>query len=262
MATPELDEYSFKGENIEVSIIYRYENDIERLYYKTLTESIDKYTYKFKQEGKLDRGKIYFQIMTAAWMDKSAGVEMYRYRNGYFCSLNGLVQPVTQEYLIKIINYFASDGWESFCYDETTVSPSKALDIFNRRLSKTPEFPESIMKERKLLELNNISLYFQNDSLICKKGDSILGQIKHLLPFSAKTKDFVIIGEMIYVVENGAIINSIKLATSDFDGERIYESPWVEIFPKWINFKNREGYFLSYSIDNNSFHKLIGRSSN
>lgn len=68
-ATPELEVYSFKGKHIDINIIYRYSNDIEKLYYKYLTENLDEYITAIKQNGKLDRGKINFQIMTAVWMD-------------------------------------------------------------------------------------------------------------------------------------------------------------------------------------------------
>lgn len=255
-ATPELDVYSFEGKHISVSVIYRYNNDIEKLYYKSLTENLNEYIAVLKQDGKLDRGKINFQIMTAAWMDHSIGVEMYRYKNGYYCFLNGLHQTINQDYLIKIINYFASDTWESFCYDETKITPQKALYIFNRRLEELPELTQLDIEERKIFDLSNISLYFQNDSLICKNENLRLGKIEHILPFSAKSKDFITIGETIYVIENNKIINTIKLSASEFDAGRIYESPWIETFPKWVNFRNREGYFLSYSIDNNLFYRL------
>ena len=33
---------------------------------------------------------------------------MYRYKNGYYCWLNGLIQSINLVYLTKIVEYFAS----------------------------------------------------------------------------------------------------------------------------------------------------------
>lgn len=254
-ATPELDTYSFKGKNIETTIIYRYINDIEKLYYKTLTEDLDEYIGRLKLEGKLDRGKIHLEIMTAIWMNHANGVEMYRYNKGYYCFLNGLTQTINQNYLERIVDYFASDNWESFCYDNTKVTPEQAIHIFNKRLSESPTLSKLTKTKRQALKLNNVTVYLEDDSLVCEGADLKLGAIKHLTPFSADSKDIVTTNNTIYVIENGKVINSIDLPEYNFSAGR-YEHPWVEVYPLWINFENREGYFLSYSIKKNKFYKI------
>jgi hypothetical protein len=252
-ATPESNYFTCKGKNLTIDVIYRYENDIQKLYYESLTKNLDNYIENLKSEGKLNRGKIHFEIMTGIWMDKSIGVEMYRYKNGYYCWLNGLIQPINQDYLTKIITYFTYDSWESFCYNDSIVLPKTALNIFNKRIDSIT--PASNFNNRKIVELNYISVYFQNDSLICRNVNQNYGQIKYLLPFSKDSKDFITCGETIFVIENNELINKIELTQTDFtDG--FYEQCWTEIFPKWINFKNGNGYFLSYSLVENKFYKL------
>jgi len=248
-ATPELDEYSLQGKHITIRITYRYDSDVERLYYKSLLENLDSFIDKLKQTGKLNRGKIHFDIMTGIWMDNADGVEMYRWKNGYYCWLNALHQPITQDYMTRIITYFASNNWKSFCYDNAKINPKQALRIFNRIIDTI-----SISHRydgRKVLELNNLAVYFQNDSLICKVGNESYGKIDYLLPFSAGSKYFITVGVTIYVVENNSVINQIQLSSQDF-------SMWSreEVFPKWVNFRNSLGHFLSYSIEKNKFYKL------
>jgi len=248
-ATPELDSYSIKGVHIELDVTYRYEKPVERLYYKSLIENLDNFIDSLKHTGKLNRGKIYFSIQTAIWMDGGTIVEMYRWKKGYYCWLNARIQPITQDYMTKIITYFVSDNWESFCYDNTKIEPDKALRFFNKRIDTIDVAYQYV--DKKVLEVNDLSVYFQNGYLICKSANKEYGKIDYFLPFSAGSRNFIAIGETIYVVENGSIINQIQLAKDDFS----YEN-WGEVFPKWINFRNNTGYFLSYSIEKNKFYKL------
>jgi len=252
-ATPELDSFTFEGDNIRIDVIYRYENTITRLYYKSLTNYLDEYIDSLKSSGRLSRGKIHLEIMTGKWMDKSLGVEMYRYRDGYYCWLNGLIQPIDHEYLERIIRYFAMDSWESFCYNDSLISPQLALRIFNKRLDTITVKTEK--KGQKLFELNNVSLFYQSDSLVCKSTSIDFGQIDYMIPFSNGSRDFIICGETIYVIEKNEVINKITLNHIDFTGG-FYEQPWAEVYPKWVNFRNMDGYFLSYSMAENRFFKL------
>ncbi|HPB57502.1 MAG TPA: hypothetical protein PLL49_03230, partial [Bacteroidales bacterium] len=66
-ATPELDYFTCNGVNLTIDVIYRYENDIQKLYYESLTKNLDDYIENLKSEGKLSRGKIHFEIMTGVW---------------------------------------------------------------------------------------------------------------------------------------------------------------------------------------------------
>ena len=133
-ATPELDQFSCQGKYITIDVEYRYEDNIQKLYYQSLTKNLDAFIEELKLQGKLNRGKIHFEIETGIWMDLVKGIEMYRYKNGYYCFINGLIQPITQEYLSKIILYFTEDYWESFCYNDSTMTPTVALKKFNKRI--------------------------------------------------------------------------------------------------------------------------------
>ena len=264
-ATPDWDpqNISLSGKQVEFHITYRDFSAIDRLYHQSLLENLDAFADSLKQAGKLNRGKIHFHILKETWNQSiPTGVIMYRYKGGYYCMLNtyytSKIAPITQDYLARIIAYFASDDWESFCsgiYDDEKASLA-ALQAFNRRLEPIkvpPRYPA-----RKVLELNGaLAVYFQDDALIGRYAGQEYGKIKWLLPFSAGSKSFITVGETIYVAENGTVINKIKLTEEDFvgwDGA----APRAAVFPKWVNFENSEGYFLSYSIEENKFYKFRG----
>ena len=122
-ATPEGDKYSLYGKHIKFTIHYTYYNPAEELYYKCLLENLDGFIDSLKQSGRLKRGMIHFEILVENWRDDERGVEMYRYKGGYYCWLNGLIWPIAQDFLTKIITYFASDNWESFCYEYRDMKP-------------------------------------------------------------------------------------------------------------------------------------------
>ena len=260
-ATPEVDEYSLRGKHIKFTINYRYYKKLEVLYYKCLLENLDGFIDSLKQCGRLKRGKVHFEIMTAVWMDHAEGVEMYRYKNGYYCFLNGLVQPITQDYLTKIIAYFASDNWESFCYKYydpfKTARPmtgemtsERALQVFNRRIDTITVSYK--YRDKKLLELNNLALYFENGTIVGRGLGEEYGEIRYILPFSVGTKDFILKNDTLLVIENGAIINTAKLT------EKVVRDPafWCRAHSKWVNFSVSSDYILSYSAEKNIFYKL------
>jgi len=264
-ATPDWDprNVSLSGKHIEFHITYRDFSKIDRLYHQSLLENLDAFADSLKQAGKLSRGKIHFHILKETWNQSiPAGVEMYSYKGGYYCMLNtyytAKLTPVSQDYLARIIAYFASDDWESFCsgiYDDEKASLA-ALRAFNRRIKPmkvSPQYPA-----RKVLELKGgLAVYFQDEALVGKVGDQEYGEIKWLLPFTAGSKSFMTVGETIYVAENGTVINKIKLTEEDFGGWD-GAAPRAEVFPKWVNFENSEGCFLSYSIKENKFYKVRG----
>lgn len=250
-ATPELDVFGFRGEHITMGVWFRFFDPVEYLFFKSLTENLDGFIDSLKQEGKLSRGKIDFSIQTAIWMGHDRGIEMYRWRGGYFCRINALHQPITQDYMARIIAYFASDDWESFVYDCTRIPPDVALRIFNQRIDTitvSHYFPA-----RRVMEVNDVAVYFKNGRLVAKDAHRVYGEIRRLLPFAAGERTFVTVGETIYVVESGEIINRIQVMGYAFSSTSM---PRAEVFPKWVNFSTRFDYFLSYSIEQNRFFRL------
>ena len=271
-ATPDWDprDISLSGKYIKISITYKDYSGVDSLYYKSLLENLDNFINSLKQKGKLSRGKIHFNILKETWHQYAyAAVSMSMDEKGYHCALNSFYQNITQDYLTKLIAYFASYNWEPFCpedtenyinmyYEDVKQIQNSAINVLNRKIDPIKD-PIKILHKyvpRKVLDAGNgIAVYFQNDSLICKGKNKVYGKIKYLLPFSVGSKSFITIGETIYVVEKGNVINQIQLTVEDFGGWD-NSDPSKEVFPEYVNFINSSGHFLSYSIAENKFYKI------
>jgi len=253
-ATPELKSYILQAEHVSIEVVYRYDNDIEKRYYQSVLDNLNGYAGELRAKGQLFRGKVRFKIMTAIWMEEATGVRMFRYKNGYYCFLNGLLQACNQAYLGKIITYFADDErWESFCYRDSLLSPSKALHIFNEKIEGYTS--PTHFRSQKLTQLNNLTLYFRENALMADSPKHSYGEINHFIPFSIGSKDVMAIENIIYIIENNTIINQFDLSQASF-AEVSTQRFFIEKHPKWINFHNYDTYFLSYSATNNKFYFL------
>ncbi len=255
-ATPELRDYRFVEENIEVTVTIRYWDNLKELHYKALTKNLNEFTSALKAQGKLDKGKVKFEIMDAIWMDKSTSIQMYRHAKGYYCATNALLQPVTETYLRNIIRYFASENWKSFCYDNSKVSGKTALSIFNQILfnqnsTSISESPSPIIVK----QLKHTNVTFSKGNLSCTWNGKNLGIPKYFLPFSHQGLDFLCTNNTIQVIKENETINSITLTHHEFTANQFYQSR-CERFKKWVNFKSQWKCYVSYSIEDNKFYKL------
>lgn len=249
-ATPEITSKYYSTKNVDIEVFIRYENDVQDLYYKSLIENLNIYVQSLKDIGKLESGKVRFEIMTAHWMEHAHGVESFKSPNGYYCFINGLVQPITQDYLLSIINYFSSDEWESFCYNHQKISPKKALKVFNRKLEHITV--NQIFEPIRVLTLNHLIVDFKEGKLICMIGGKEFGEIDNISPFSQGTRDFFMSGFVIYAVEKGKVVSSVDVPK----GYIGYE--WrTEVYKKWVNFSCHRDYLASYFSDKECFYKLI-----
>ncbi len=225
-------DFSWRGKNVDISIIQNETpSPISDLYYKSLLENLDDFADKLRQDGKLGKGKVRFDIYNCTW-DVKTGVKMYKYNDVYYCLLNGVEQSITQDYLTKIIAYFASDKWESFTYDETKIEdPTVAIKMFNRKLE--PIKVSQKYAGRKVLDAGNgIAVYFEKESLVCKGANKAYGVINHWIPFSAGSKTFITVGDTIFVIEKGAVANRYNLTEDDFgDGDALMPPPSKKSLP-------------------------------
>jgi uncharacterized protein (TIGR02145 family) len=247
--------FSWRGKNVDISIIQNNApSPISDLYYKSLLGNLDDFADELRQNGKLGKGKVRFDIYNCTW-DVKTGVKMYKYNDVCYCLLNGVEQTITQSYLTKIIAYFASDKWESFTYDETKIEdPVEAIKMFNRKLE--PIKVSRVYASKKVLDIGNgIAVYFEKENLICKGANKAYGTIKHWFPFSAGSKTFITVEDTINVIEKGAIVNRYELTEDDFgDGDELMPPPSKDVHSEWVNFNYYGDCILSYSIKKNKFY--------
>jgi hypothetical protein len=255
----------FRGKHVNISMTVGSFDEVDNLHYESVLKNIDGFADSLKRKGKLSLGKINLHLTCGdveniCRDDAYNVVEMYRHKKGYYCSLNGCFLSFSQDYLTKIIAYFASDNWESFCTGDREIKPDIAARIFNRRIDTITVSRKYAPKKAKDAG-NGVEVYFQNDSLICKDAKRVYGKIGCMLPFSAGSKAFITAGTTFYVVEGGAVINEIELTRDDVYPPRYAEEGYdsgntATVFPGWVNFHNSYGCFLSYSRAENKFYKL------
>jgi len=247
--------FSWRGKNVDIAIIQNETpSPVSDLYYTSLLENLDGFVDELRQSGKLGKGKVRFDIYNCTW-DVKTGVKMYKYNDVYYCLLNGVEQTVTQAYLTKLIAYFASDKWESFTYDESKIEdPAEAIEMFNRKLE--PIKGSRVYAPRKVLDAGNgVSVYFEKGSLICKGANKTYGAINRWIPFSAGSKSFVTVGDTIFVIEKGAVVNRYEFTENDFvDGYELLPPPSKEVSSDLVKFNFYGSCILSYSIKTNKFY--------
>jgi hypothetical protein len=197
----------FRGKHVQISRTSLTSSEVRDAYYNFLIKNLDDFVDSLKRTGKLPRRKVSFGILEGWWYNNAPGysVDMYRYKDGYYCWLS----DISQDYLTKIITYFASDNWESFTYNQSKVDPNTALKNFNRRIDTitvTHKYPP-----RKAKDVNgDITVYFQDGELICKDANRVYGKIKEVFPFSIGSKTLISTEDTTYVVEDGAVVNQFK----------------------------------------------------
>jgi len=208
-ATPEWEDctHLFSGKHIQISRTSLDYSEVRDEYYRFLVKNLDDFADSLKRVGKLPRGKVYIGTLDSWWYNSGTGysVDMHRSKDGYHCWL----RDISQDYLTKVIAYFASDNWKSFSYDPSKVDHNRAVEIFNRRIDtitvtyKYP--PKEVMGVG-----NGIVVYFQDDDFICKIGDKVYRNIMGEFPFSIGSTTFIGTRDTVYVVEDGAEIFKIK----------------------------------------------------
>ena len=87
------------------------------------------------------------------------------FRNGNFVFIHG---DTNLSQLVRIINYFSSKDWASFCYDNEQVNPQVALNTFNEILNDRASKPgKDFFTDKKeiIWELGDYKIIYQNDDL-------------------------------------------------------------------------------------------------
>jgi hypothetical protein len=255
-STPELSSWFYKKQNIEIEVVFRYKNQLKGMYYEALSVNLNNYVKYLKEKGELQRGKVYLEIMDAIWMDHATGIQMYRFKTGYYCFINALTQKIDENYLMKVIKYFTRDDWESFCYDYDKISPAKAQKIFNHRLDDIEiDFkPEKLIIKR----LNSVSFIYENGEMFCDAGEKKYNNISALEPFSINNRDLFVSNDIFYVIENGKIICEFENYSSTTNA---YYQEYFDIYEGWVNISEEGKYILSYSYKENKFYNLSKQTS-
>ena len=241
--------------NLNFSFCYNFtsHDPVEYLYYRGLSTLLNEYIKEKIENGDLDKKKLEIQAGCTLFGIYPA-IEISRNKNGYFVFIHG---DTNLNQLVRIVNYFASKDWESFCYNYENVSPKVALKLFNTILDKvvgTPQLEFIENKSIKVWEVGSLQITYKPDELFYQFNEKVLN-FKPSNPLPAKLQDryFYVINNKIQVVEEDKII--LEQTIPDYDDIMPYLYT-IESYWKWLNVYYREDPILSYSYAKNRFYKI------
>jgi len=250
----EREYHNYIYSNLNFSFCYNFTSydPVEYLYYKGLTTLLNEYIREKIENGDLDNKKFEIQAGCTIFGIYPA-IEISRNKNGYFVFIHG---DTNFNQLVRIISYFVSSDWKSFCYDYENVNPKVALKIFNTVLDKIVGTPllEFNKKSVKVWEVGSLQIMYKPDELFYQFNGNLLNfKPSNPLPAKLHNRYFYIIHNKIQVVEEDKII--LEQTIPDYDDIMPYYYR-MESYRKWLNVYYRGDPILSYSYEKNRLYKI------
>ena len=247
--------YNYIHRNLNFSICYNLTSydPVEYLYYKGLSTLLEEYIFEVVRKGRVDNRK--FEIQAGCTLfGGHPSIEISRNKKGFFAFIHG---DINLYQLVRVVNYFASKNWKSFCYDVENVDPKVALKTFNKILDKYVGNPQLDFFENKSIQVwaaGGLQIVYKPDGLFYKFNDKDL-KIKPSNPLPAKLKNryFIVKNQKIQVIEEDKIILEYKIP--DFD-EIMPFSYRMKSYRKWLDVYYEQKPILSYSYEKNRFYKI------
>lgn len=247
---------NYTHSNLNFSFCYNLTSydPLEHLYYKGLSTLINEHIIEKVQNGELDNRK--FEIQAGCTIFGShPSIEVSRNKNGFFVFIHG---GTNLYQLVRVIDYFASDSWQSFCYDIEKTDPNIALKTFNGILDKVIGSPKlDILKKRniKVWQRGRLKIYFKSDALIYSIDDQKFDyKVSNPLPANLRERLFIVKNSTIHVIEENKIV--LEQTIPDFDDEMPYFYSIVP-YKDWLNVYYGQEPVLSYSYEKNRFYKIL-----
>jgi len=228
------------------------------LYYKGITKVLNDYIGTLIKEGKLKNKKVEIQAGCKVF-GGTPSIDVSQNRNGYFVLKQGDFN-LTQ--MVRIINYFTSPNWNSFCYDRRNYQKEfkeKEFKTFNKILDKEVgnanlEFFDD--KQIEVLKLGDLTIIYEQDSLFYYlEGDRLPLRPENPPPVKLKNRYLLSSENSIFVYENGKVISSNKIPTCTGCIPNLFWRPGS----RWANLVIDGHNVLSYSYDKNKFYELEQR---
>ncbi|MCK5542090.1 MAG: hypothetical protein KAI40_05310 [Desulfobacterales bacterium] len=232
---------------------------LEYLYYKGLSKTLNKYIIEKVQKRDFISNK--FEIQTGCTIfGGHPSIEISRNRNGNFVFIHG---DTNLSQLVRIINYFSSKDWASFCYDNEQVNPQVALNTFNEILNDRASKPgKDFFTDKKeiIWELGDYKIIYQNDDLYYQyKNTRLKYKLYYPLPVKLKDRYFFVTNDTIQVFENGKIM--LENSIPGFDDIKPYRYS-MKAYKDWVNLYYEDKPVLSYSFAKNRFYKINRNKKN
>ena len=226
---------------------------VEFLYYRGLSKVLNEYIIDKAQQKNLNSNK--FEIQAGCTIfGGHPSIEISRNRNGNFIFIHG---DTNLSQLVRIIDYFFSNDWASFCYDNDQVNPQSALKSFNKILDdRVRESDLGFFQNKKIIvwELSDLKIIYENDKMYYQFKDTRLNyKLYYPLPVKLGNRYFFVENDIIQVFEAGKII--LEESIPDLDDAMPYRYS-MKAYKKWCNFYYEDKPVLSYSYAENRFYVI------
>ena len=234
------------------------------VYYKAVSKLLNDYIKQKIDEGSVERYKIFDIHIGCTCMGTYPSVEMYHYKKGYYFFIREFPKL---PYLVRIIDYFLSEKWSSFCYEYNDLYPNRderILKNFNRKLRRIiPKVDLSFFKDKTILfyKVSNLKVYYQNEKVsISINGKRVNAPLGNVFPVKIRDRYIILGKKYLYVYTDKKLIKRVKIPESSK-----YEA-WnhrysIKVFKDWVNIywslkPERGSVIFSYCYSKNRFYDL------
>ncbi len=232
-------------------------DSVEYLYYKGLSSVLNKYIIDKAEKNGLNNKKFEIQAGCAIFGGHPS-IEISRNKNSNFVFIHG---DANLSRSVRIIKYFSSNDWESFCYDSKLVNSKTALKTFDKILDDNVGKSElGFFKNKKIIvwELSDLKIIYQDDVLHYQfKENKLDFKIGSPLPVKLGNKYFFVTNNIVQVFESGEIL--MEQSIPGFDDTKPYRYS-MKAYKGWVNLYYEEKPVLSYSFAKNKFYKINWRA--
>lgn len=244
--------------NAIIAVSKNYARGLEEagLYYRGVTKALSDYIAIRIERGELKNKpfEIYLNdaIISCPHFSLTQNPRAYFIQTGRVLSLNELMCLVDE---FTKPGFTAIDLW--VCGGDDKIEEETFNRIEKRLLSK--QLPKADIdaiksKEHTIFELNELTLRYKNDSVICYINDI---EVKHKLAgLPIAINDRYILQEcgVFRVYQHSELIKTFKYKNEDL---WYCDYMHAEVFSKWINFTGDGSYVgYSYSYDKNRFYLI------
>jgi len=231
-------------------------------YYEGLSTVLNEYIAGKAENGQLASKKVNVEILSRVF-GFLIPTQVSQNANGYYIFIHG---HTNLEYLVRLVDYFASENWKSFCIDwkrceekyRDQADAVRVIENFNRIVSRNTHPPDLAFFEGK-----TVTLWQKDDARICYSNDEVyylLGDFRldfkpgRLLPCKMKDRYFVPREDTLLVFEGSVIVNRHPI---EHLGHTAYCSSYkFTVHSDWLNLYREREPILSYSYSKNIFYKL------
>lgn len=234
---------------------YNDDNEMDFLYYKGLAEVLNSYISQRVMEGALRPKKVEINVACLTpWIDAGPIVEVRQSHKRYDILVAKNREPNLHQ-LVRIVNYFSSRNWESFCcYDRLkNDAASRTFDRILDREVGEPDMSFFVGRRQVVFQRDELRVIYEADHLYYELAGRRL-DLKPDGPLPVKVRDrylFGIEGALVVYGRDGEVRRkAISCDPSGFVTARAY-ARWVN-----IDISRCGGGALAYSYDKNRFYRV------